>query len=163
LLASFIAGAVGLESTLFVAAAVLAAGAAATWRWPLIDTESMDRSTVAYWPAPALAVEVNPDSGPVVVTETYTIAPRDEQRFLGAMQLVRLSRLRTGATRWGLFRDGEAARRFVELFFVPSWEEHLRQHNTRLTGTDRQFQEQAEALSDPAPTVSHFIGMDLRL
>lgn len=90
---------------------------------------------------------------------------RTSNASLGAMQLVplsRLPRLRTGATQWGLFRDGEAPRRFVEIFFVPSWEEHLRQHSTRLTETDRQYEEQVEALSNPAPKVSHFIGVDVR-
>jgi hypothetical protein len=62
------------------------------------------------------------------------IAAEDERRFVQAMEHVRLSRLRTAATRWGLFRDNEAPRRFVELFVVPSWEEHLRQHGNRLTG-----------------------------
>ena len=147
---------------MFIAAAALVVGAATARRWPLIDTVGMDRSTVVSWPEPALAVEVTPESGPVVVTHTYSIAPEDEQRFLGAMQHVRLSRLRTGATQWGLFRDGEAPRRLVEIFFVASWEEHLRQHSMRLTGTDRQFEQQVAALSDPAPKVSHFIGLDVR-
>jgi len=52
--------------------------------------------------------------------------------------------------------------RFVELFFVTSWEEHMRQHNTRLTGTDRQFELEVEAISDPASKVSHFVGLDVR-
>ena len=47
--------------------------------------------------------------------------------------------------------DGETVNHFVEFFVVPSWEEHLRQHNERLTGVDRQFEEQADALSDPPP------------
>ena len=158
----FIAAALGLGPTMFIAAAGLVAGGATAWRWPLLDTRAMDRSTVVYWPEPALAAEVAPESGPVVVTHTYTIAPENEHNFLEAMQRVRRSRLRTGATQWGLFRDGEVARRFVELFSIPSWEEHLRQHGARLTGTDRQFEQEVEALSDPAPTVSHFIGMDVR-
>jgi hypothetical protein len=45
---------------------------------------------------------------------------------------------------------------------VPSWEEHLRQHRSRLTGTDREFEQQADALSHPEPKVSHFIGLDLK-
>ena len=65
------------------------------------------------------------------------VAPENEQPFLQAMSWVRGSRLRTGATEWGLYRDGEAAHRFVEFFVVPSWEEHLRQHHERLTDFDR--------------------------
>jgi hypothetical protein len=63
---------------------------------------------------------------------------------------------------WGLFRDGEAPRRFVELFVVPSWEEHLRQHTGRLTETDRQYEEQADVLSDPPPQVAHLIAAEKR-
>jgi hypothetical protein len=90
----------------------------------------------------------------------YTIAPEKEHAFLEAMARVRLSRLRTGATRWRLYRDGEVAHSFVEIFGMPSWDEHLRQLRYRITGTDREFEEQANALSDPPPDVSHLIGVD---
>src|ERR1700683_4117300 len=71
------------------------------------------------------------------------------------MVRVRLSRLRTGATQWGLFRDGELPHDFVELFVVARWNEHLRQHTDRLTGTDEEFLDAARALSDPAPRTWH--------
>jgi hypothetical protein len=77
------------------------------------------------------------------------------------MSRVRLSRLRTGATQWGLLRDGERPNRFVELFLVPSWEEHLHQHGDRLTGTDRQYEEEVDSLSDPPPQTSHFIAAEV--
>ena len=73
------------------------------------------------------------------------------------MSLVRGSRLRTGATEWGLYRDGEMEQRFVEFFIVPSWEEHLRQHRERQTGFDQQHEEQAAALSDPPPQTTHLL------
>ena len=81
--------------------------------------------------------------------------------FLRAMARVRLSRLRTGATQWGLFRDGETPRQFVELYVVPSWEEHMRQHADRLTGTDQQYEEEAKAFSDPPEETSHLIAVEL--
>ena len=74
---------------------------------------------------------------------------------------VRLSRLRTGAVQWGLFLDGEAGNEFVELFVVPSWEEHMRQHGERQTGTDAAFEERASALSDPPPQTSHLIAAEV--
>ena len=73
------------------------------------------------------------------------------------MELVRRSRQRTGATRWGLFREGEEARRFVEVYLVPSWDEHLRQHGGRLTGTDRDFERTARALAEGEPRVTHLL------
>jgi hypothetical protein len=62
---------------------------------------------------------------------------------------------------WGLFLDGEAGNEFVELFVVPSWEEHMRQHGERQTGTDAAFEERASALSDPPPQTSHLIAAEV--
>jgi len=155
------AGPVGLVATFLIAAAVMVAGVATIRLWPLFDTSGIDRSLAVYWPEPHLVFEPDPQAGPVLVTTTYTVAPENEQPFLHAMSWVRNSRLRTGATEWGLYRDGETAHRFVEFFVVPSWEEHLRQHRDRLTGADRQYEEQAEALSDPPPHTAHLLAADI--
>jgi hypothetical protein len=155
-----IAGPAGLVVTFLIAAAVMVAGIATIRLWPLFDTRGMDRSLAVYWPEPHLVLDPDPEAGPVLVTTTYTIAPENEQRFLQAMSMVRKSRLRTGAVEWGLYKDGETKNRFLEIFVVPSWEEHLRQHNERLTGFDRQYEEQADALSDPPSLTTHLLGAD---
>lgn len=155
-----IAEPLGVRVTFFLAGAALL-GTAATLRfWPFIETAGMDRRTRPYWPEPELVFDAAPDSGPVVVKSVYTIAPEKEQEFLDAMKGVRLSRLRTGATQWGLFRDGEVPHSFVEMYVVPSWDEHLRQHRFRITGTDHEFEARADSLSDPKPDVSHLIAVD---
>jgi MFS family permease len=156
-----IAAPIGIVATFLIAAAVMLAGVAAASLWPLVDTTGMDRSTQVRWPLPELAVEAEPDAGPVVVKTTYTVAPDRQDDFFTAMAGVRLSRLRTGAVQWGLFLDGETANEFVELFVVPSWEEHLRQHAERQTGTDWAFEERASALSDPPPQTSHLIAAEV--
>ena len=69
----------------------------------------------------------------MLVTVHFTVAAEREADFLAAMEELRGSRLRTGASRWELYRDAEHPDRFVEMFSVPSWEEHLRQHEGRLT------------------------------
>jgi transmembrane secretion effector len=109
---------------------------------------------------PELVFEASPGSGPVIVKSAYTIAPEKEQEFLDAMKRVRLSRLRTGATQWGLFRDGEVPHSFVEMYVVPSWDEHIRQHRFRITGTDHEYEARADSLSDPPPDVSHLISVE---
>jgi hypothetical protein len=74
---------------------------------------------------------------------------------------------REPAPRWAefspipLFRDGETPRQFVELFVVPSWDEHMRQHADRLTGTDQHYEEEARALSDPPEETSHLIAVEV--
>jgi hypothetical protein len=91
----------------------------------------------------------------------YAVSPQNERAFVQAMDRVRSSRMRTGATRWRLYRDAGHPQSFVELFVVPSWEEHLRQHSERLTGTDQRYEEMAEALSDGPPVATHYLPADL--
>jgi len=102
-----------------------------------------------------LAFDPEPDSGPVLVTVEYTVSPERESDFLGAMDHLRQSRRRTGATRWELYRDGDRPNRFIEQFSVPSWEEHLRQHAGRLTASDQEVEETALAFSDPPARAEH--------
>jgi hypothetical protein len=116
----------------------------------------MDRSLVR-WPEPQLLLSADDSGGPVLVRITYTVAAGKEQRFLQAMGQLRRSRLRTGATDWALYRDGENPRLFVELFAVPSWDEHLRQHRERQTGTDLEYHDAAAALSEPPPRTDHYL------
>ncbi|HXN91182.1 MAG TPA: MFS transporter [Candidatus Sulfotelmatobacter sp.] len=155
-----IAEPLGVRIAFFVAAAAMLGGLATIRFKPFIETAGMERRAQAYWPEPSLVFEASPESGPVVVKSVYTVAASKEQAFLEAMRRVRLSRLRTGATQWGLFRDGEVPHSFVEMYVVPSWEEHLRQHRFRITGTDHEYEEQASSLSDPPPDVSHLISVD---
>jgi transmembrane secretion effector len=53
------------------------------------------------------------------------------------------SRRRTGALRWELFRDGGVPTRHVESYLVGTEAEYRRQHENRLTGADRRFEEEA--------------------
>ena len=40
---------------------------------------------------------------------------------------------------------------------MPTWEEHLRQHEGRLTGSDEKSEERAEALAEGPAEVSHLL------
>jgi len=48
------------------------------------------------------------------------------------------------------------------LFSVPSWDEHLRQHRERQTGTDLEYHDAAAALSDPPPQTGHYLSAAVR-
>ena len=151
----------GISTSLACAAAVLALGAATIAWWPTHDVKGLDPSPAVYWPAPALLIDPDSVDGPVVVTLRYRVSPANAKEFLRAMQVVARSRRRTGATRWDLFRDGEDLEKFVEIFTVPSWEEHLRQHGGRLTGFDRKAEERARALAEAPPDVEHLFPADI--
>jgi hypothetical protein len=156
-----VAGAAGLVPAFLISAGVMAAGAATTWFWPFRPIADMDRGLVR-WPEPQLLVPADSDSGLVLVRTTYTIAADKKQQFLQVMAPLRQSRLRTGASGWALYQDGQNPGLFIELFSVPSWEEHLRQHRERQTGTDLQYRDDAAALSDPPPQTRHYLAADVR-
>lgn len=145
----------GLVPTFVAAAVVMAAGAATVRIWPLPDVADWDRSSAVYWPEPELAYQPDPQEGPVLVTVRYVVPREHESEFLDAMELVRLGRLRTGATSCSLYRDGADPSTFVLVALFPTWEEHLRQHTGRLTGTDREREERANALTIDEPEGAH--------
>lgn len=148
---------VGLQSAVFLAAAMVLAGVVAGLFWRVPETGHLDPQPAIYWPEARLAYDPEPDTGPVLIVVEFTVAPERQTAFLEAMEQLRRSRLQTGATRWELYRDGERPHRFVELFWVPSWEEHLRQHAGHLTETDRVVEEAALAFSDPPARGDHLL------
>jgi MFS family permease len=150
----------GLTVAFVSSAALLAVGTVSIRIWPLFETSHMDRSIVVR-PDPELEFEAESNAGPVVVRTSYSIPPEREAEFFRAMSRVRDSRFRTGANEWGLYRNGEQPGEFEEIFFVASWEEHLRQHRERLTATDRSFEDEAKALSTTAPETHHLLSTEL--
>ncbi len=156
LLWGLVAQGLGLTVTFVSAAVLMAAGAATVWVWPLPDVAHWDRDPAVYWPEPDLAYQPDPREGPVLVTIRYVVPEEDEVQFLAAMELVRASRLRTGATSCELYRDGADPRVFLQVGLYPTWEEHLRQHTGRMTGTDQEREERANALALEEPAGAHF-------
>ena len=141
---------------------MLVAGGLTMRLWPLHDDAHIDRTPSLHWGTPELLFEPDPQEGPVLVTLVYRVPLENAAAFTAAMKRVGRSRRRTGATRWELYRDGADLTRFVELYSVPSWSEHLRQHHGRITAADRTFEEAAVALTDGGPIeVSHLFPSDL--
>ncbi|WBB69981.1 MFS transporter [Micromonospora sp. WMMD812] len=147
----------GLVDALVVAGGLMLVGSVTSQIWPLPDLRGVNKDPATYWPRLQLAHEPDPRVGPVLVVVTYAVRRERERAFLDAMDLVRGSRQRTGAMRWGLFREGEVPDRFVEVYLVPSWDEHLRQHGGRLTGADREAEERARGLAEGEPEVRHLL------
>lgn len=154
-------GALAEHSTalaLAVPAGMLLLGVGAARRWPLHREQHLDLQATAYWPEPAVAMDVDPDRGPVLITVEYRVRPDEQRPFVTAMRKVQRVRRRTGAYRWGLYVDASDTTRIVETFMVESWEEHLRQHQ-RTTATDQRIQEAAAQFVAPGSSVrtSHLL------
>ena len=76
----------------------------------------------------------------------------------------RRHRLSDGAFPWDLFSDAALPGRYVELFLVGSWDEHVRQHERAIV-SNRTSQDQVRAFhvgSEP-PKVSHLLSERVRL
>jgi MFS family permease len=141
---------------LTVVAGGLLSGPLVARRRPL-RTAAIDVRPSQRWAEPELAIEPHPRQGPVLVTVEYRVPPENAAGFREAMQRVGRSRRRSGAERWGLWQDGADIERFVEAYVVPTWEEHMRQHQERYTRSDQLYEEQARSLirEGTEPAVHH--------
>jgi MFS family permease len=147
-----------LSMALLCAAAVLTASLILSLWYRLKLEAKIDLSPSLHWPVPVLSSEPPPDAGPVLVTVEYMIDVAKTYNFTSAMQSVRLERLRDGAYRWGLYNDSAVPSRFVEIFVVESWAEHLRQH-ARVTAADRKIEDVVRAfhIGPTFPNITHFL------
>lgn len=87
--------------------------------------------------------------------------PANAAKFKKAMKSLRSQRLRDGAIRWDLFSEADKPERYLELFVVESWIEHLRQHE-RVTISGQRINDRANSFHIGAqpPVVRHFIGAE---
>ncbi|MDQ1041204.1 putative MFS family arabinose efflux permease/quinol monooxygenase YgiN [Streptomyces sp. V3I8] len=147
----------GLAVALLTGAGLLLAAAVSVRRWPLRGTDGIDPTLSDHWPSPPLVFVPGPADGPVLVSLTYRVAPGERAAFTDCMRQLARSRRRTGALTWGLYQDGRDPGRFTENYLVASWSEHLAQHHSRLTATDRTVEERARRLLAPgtSPEVMH--------
>ncbi|MBX9798934.1 MAG: MFS transporter, partial [Burkholderiaceae bacterium] len=98
------------------------------------------------------------DSGPVMITVEYLVAPENQAEFKIAVQEMRRVRRRGGALTWGIFEDTVQPGRYIETFVVESWLEHLRQED-RFTENDKAITLRAHSfhIGPDAPRTEHFI------
>src|SRR4051794_34751962 len=68
----------GTEQALLAAAGALLAGAALGLRWPLPPLTALNLDPLSRWREPQIAIDIEPRSGPIIVTVEYMI--RDDDR-----------------------------------------------------------------------------------
>ncbi|HJQ87371.1 MAG TPA: MFS transporter [Propionibacteriaceae bacterium] len=147
----------GLKVAVLAAALLVGVSAALGLVLKVPENQYLDRSPMAYWGPATVALEPEPDAGPIVVSIEYDVAADQEADFLLAMESMRRSRLRSGASRWELYRVGESPDLFVEQFQVPTWREHQRQHDGRLTAEDQTIEDAAFSHIVGAPRTQHLL------
>lgn len=155
-LALAVANVGGLQWAHFAAAAGLLLAIPLTWRWKLQEGAGLDLSPSMHWPEPITVETLEDDAGPVLVSVEYRITPANRERFVAAYEGLARQRRRDGAYACGLFEDTAEPGRFVEIFYVASWVEHLRKHD-RVTHADREHEERVHEMAEGTPKVTHFI------
>jgi MFS family permease len=152
---------IGLRDALVFAAICVVLAAAVATRFPLVDPAQLDPSESAHW-AELDFPEPDADAGPVLVTVEYFVPQEAQEEFRAALPPLGRSRRRTGAREWWTFQDPADPARFVEVFMIDTWGEHARQHQGRLTKTDRANEERVRALAGGAPVVRHLLAVEVR-
>jgi hypothetical protein len=125
------------------------------WRLP---SATVDLAAWNHWRLPTVQngqLGRDGDSGPVLVTIEYEVAPRNVSDFLQARRFGPVRR-RDGAIRWGIFRDLDNPDRYLETFVVSSWAEHLRQHE-RHTRADHEIEQRLRRYVRGDPAVRHLV------
>ena len=132
--------------------------AAAVALFARLPDSTADLSPWNHWRMPVVIGEVGADieKGPVLVTVEYAVVAKRTTEFVDAMHEYGRIRRRDGADRRGIFRDTEVADRYLELFLVNSWAEHLRQHE-RQTQADRELEQRINSCLSGEPMVRHLI------
>jgi MFS family permease len=158
LLWGLLAHPLGARGALALAAALVIAGAVSLPLFPLLpQTGTLDRTISLAWPEPVLLLDADAVSGPVLVEVAYEVEPERLAEFLAAARPLSTSRRRTGATRWRLYQDAAEPTMLYEVFEVPTWEEHLRQHHERTTGFDQEVLDRVRALARTEPRLLHLV------
>ncbi|WP_198373738.1 MFS transporter, partial [Roseomonas rosulenta] len=111
-------------------------------------------------PADELRAVLAGDTGRVLEVVRYTVAPADRAAFLAAMREARRVRLRSGALAWRLLEDVAHPERWIELWAVESWTEHLREAG-RLDAADRAVLARAAGFQsgEAAPEAARYLAV----
>ena len=147
----------GIATALVYAGIGTIATAAIALFAPLADSTA-DLSPWNHWRMPVVTGDIETDvrKGPVMITVEYTVIPKHTADFVNAMHEYGRVRRRDGAYQWGIFRDAEVPERYLEVFLVNSWAEHLRQHE-RQTQADRELEGRIYSVLSGEPIARHLI------
>ncbi len=146
-----------LAAAVWIAAGLVFAGGLVGFLWHFPESGHLDRAPLAFWNDAQLLIEPELDAGPVQVQVQYVVTDEKYVQWRVAMDGMRRSRLRSGATRWDVYRVGERADTYLEVFTVPSWAEHLSQHEVRLTAEDQALEEHAFSFTSEPVVAVHLV------
>ncbi|MDK1378638.1 MULTISPECIES: MFS transporter [unclassified Sinorhizobium] len=128
-------------------AAALLLVAAAGFLFPLRERRESEPDPLEEFNTPAVALDLKPRSGPIVVKVEYLVPEESEEAFLELMRERRHVQSRVGARHWTLQRNLQEPSQWTETFRTPTWTDYLRL-NYRLTTADKQLDERVLQLHE---------------
>jgi MFS family permease len=135
----------GTEHALLAASWALVLGGGIGLLSPLPPLATLDLDPLNRWREPQVALDIEPRSGPIIVTVEYLIRDEDVIEFLDAMSERRRIRKRDGARQWTLLRDLVNPELWIERYESPTWVEYVR-HNQRVTQADAEIGDRVRSL-----------------
>ena len=115
------------------------------------------------WTAPELAIPVEPEQGPVLVTVEYHIDPARKDEFVEVMRESRRVWLSNGLLAWQLFDDISDPGVLIEHLIDESWAEYVRR-NERVSASYMLLRERKLGfhVGDEPPVVRRFVAEPIR-
>jgi len=135
----------GLQAALLNSTVAVVLAALVCYRLPLPEYDRLNLDPHDQFIEPTLAVQLKPQTGPIMITIDFDISEADIPAFLETMTRRRRIQMRDGARRWSLLRDLEQPNIWTEKFYVATWVEYIR-HNQRRTMTDLDVTEALHSL-----------------
>ena len=127
-------------------------------RFPAPAVDNVDLTPADPLPAPDLALDLSPESGPIQIAVEYDIPPERGEAFQTAMREIRRIRRRDGAVGWSLYQDLNRPRRWVESYVAPTWADFLRMRERRTISDSQAFARVRAFHAGPgAPPVSRLL------
>jgi hypothetical protein len=124
-----------ISEALLISVVVHGVGVLIGLRWPVPDYQDANLEPLNRWTEPSPALDIQPRSGPIVITIEYQIGEDDVPEFLSLMAERRRIRRRDGARHWHLLRDLAEPEVWTERYDTPTWLDYVRQAQ-RITQAD---------------------------
>ncbi len=153
-----VASRLSISTALLIAAAGLALGYLITRGFRVGQGEDLDLTPANAWPAAPPLTGSFCEDRPAMVSVEYNVAEDQREAFAKAMRGWSQQRYRDGARHWSLQHCIEEPDLWLETFHLPSWAEHLEQHE-RLTKEDADLQQDVRAFDTrpDGPVVRHYL------
>ena len=124
-----------ISEALLISCVVHGVGVLIGLQWPVPDYQDANLEPLNRWTEPSPALDIQPRSGPIVITIEYQIGEDDVPEFLSLMAERRRIRRRDGARHWHLLRDLAEPEVWTERYDTPTWLDYVRQAQ-RITQAD---------------------------